>query len=203
MRRIGDPADLRLLVIFLRSLRGWTQKELAERAGVDKGAISDYELGKTAPSEKTLRRIVQAVGAQYAKAERLLPVFRSMRLGLEEGEPRDRGGTSDPAGALVSRLARAAGEAVEAGVTPSLLEIPVLSGLGPPASPAEERRNAAALWDTVKGLSPKDREKVVTVAPGYHTSAFCELLCHESERAAADQAERAVELAALARRLAE
>jgi len=203
MKREGDPADLRLLVIFLRSLPGWTQKELAERAGVDKGAISDYELGKTAPSEKTLRRIVEAVGVSYVKARRLLPVFRTVRLGLEEGKPRDRAGAGDPAGALVSRLSRSAGDAVEAGVTPALLEIPWLSGLERPPSSAEERRKAAALWETVKGLDSEDREKVVTVAPGYHTWAFCERLREESARIAVDDAGRALELAGLARRVAE
>lgn len=79
----GDPADLRLVVAFLRSLRRWTQEELSRVSGVDRGVISDYELGAKAPTRKTLQRLTAAVGLSYRFVEILLPLFRASRLSLE------------------------------------------------------------------------------------------------------------------------
>jgi transcriptional regulator with XRE-family HTH domain len=85
MARQGDPADLRLIVLFLRSLRSWTQEELSRASGVDRGLISDYELGKTAPTPKTLLRLTAGVGLPHSLVETLLPIFRAARLALEGG----------------------------------------------------------------------------------------------------------------------
>ncbi len=79
----GDPADLRLVVTFLRSLRRWTQEELSRASGVDRGVISDYELGTKAPTRKTLQRLTAAVGLPDRCVEILLPVCRACRLALE------------------------------------------------------------------------------------------------------------------------
>src|SRR5215213_8957742 len=84
MKREGDPADFGLLVGILRSIPNWTQAELAEAAGVDRASISDYERGIKTPSRKTLEKIVKAVGVPLARAERLLPILRSLRLSREE-----------------------------------------------------------------------------------------------------------------------
>src|SRR5690242_8969108 len=79
----GDPADLRLVVPFLRSLRRWTQEELSRASGVDRGVISDYELGTKSPTRKTLQRLTAAVGLPDRCVEVLLPVCRACRLALE------------------------------------------------------------------------------------------------------------------------
>jgi transcriptional regulator with XRE-family HTH domain len=83
MARQGDPADLRLIVIFLRSVRRWTQEELSRASGVDRGLISDYELGDKAPTNRTLERLAAGVGLPYAFVEALLPTFRAARLAAE------------------------------------------------------------------------------------------------------------------------
>jgi transcriptional regulator with XRE-family HTH domain len=83
MARQGDPADLRLMVLFLRSVRRWTQEELSRASGVDRGLISHYELGDKAPTNKTLARLAAAVGLPYALVETLLPTFRVARLSAE------------------------------------------------------------------------------------------------------------------------
>ncbi len=46
----------------LRRERDWTQKELAERVGVDYKNISNYEVGRLTPSKKTLQRLVGVFG---------------------------------------------------------------------------------------------------------------------------------------------
>jgi transcriptional regulator with XRE-family HTH domain len=83
MARQGDPADLRLIVVFLRSVRRWTQEELSKASGVDRGLISDYELGDKAPTHKTLARLAAGVGLPYSFVETLLPTFRAARLTAE------------------------------------------------------------------------------------------------------------------------
>ena len=52
----GDPEDLRLAVIFLRSLRHWDKGRLAAESGVSRNMISAYELGALPP----LGSLVQA-----------------------------------------------------------------------------------------------------------------------------------------------
>jgi transcriptional regulator with XRE-family HTH domain len=83
MARQGDPADLRLIVMFLRSLRRWTQEELSRASGVDRGLISDYELGNKSPTYKTLARLAAGAGLPYFFVEALLPTFRAARLTVE------------------------------------------------------------------------------------------------------------------------
>jgi transcriptional regulator with XRE-family HTH domain len=87
MARQGDPADLRLIVVFLRSVRRWTQEELARASGVDRGLISDYELGDKAPTSKTLARLAAGAGLPYSFVETLLPAFRAARLTAEGRQP--------------------------------------------------------------------------------------------------------------------
>jgi transcriptional regulator with XRE-family HTH domain len=87
MARQGDPADLRLIVVFLRSIRRWTQEEFSRASGVDRGLISDYELGDKAPSNKTLARLAAGAGVPYSFVETLLPAFRAARLTAEGRQP--------------------------------------------------------------------------------------------------------------------
>jgi transcriptional regulator with XRE-family HTH domain len=87
MARQGDPADLRLIVVFLRSIRRWTQEEFSRASGVDRGLISDYELGNKAPSSKTLARLAAGAGVPYSFVETLLPAFRAARLTAEGRQP--------------------------------------------------------------------------------------------------------------------
>ena len=116
MARPGDPADLRLIVIFLRSLRKWTQEKLHEESGVDRGLISDYELGEKAPTQRTLERLAAAVGLPYSFIERLLPVFRAARLAMETRLARQGSAAAE----APARLEDGLGEAILGTVLPSL-----------------------------------------------------------------------------------
>jgi len=126
MARLGDPADLRLTVSFLRSLRRWSQEKLSEESGVDRGLISDYELGKKAPSRRTLERLAAAVGLPYSFVERLLPIFRAARLAVEG--PQAAGSTAEDEAphSLAEGFEQALTEAVMPIVTPYLLELEAL-----------------------------------------------------------------------------
>lgn len=47
----------------LRDRHGLTQRQLAERCGIDQGDISRIERGSTSPTARTLQRIADALDA--------------------------------------------------------------------------------------------------------------------------------------------
>ena len=53
--------NLGLLVYRLREERGWTQRELAERAGMPQSAVARYEKAGRTPSVTTLWRLARAL----------------------------------------------------------------------------------------------------------------------------------------------
>ncbi len=57
-------------IIELREKHGLTQAQLAERTGIDQGDISRIERGSTRPTERTLERIADALGADVRLVER-------------------------------------------------------------------------------------------------------------------------------------
>lgn len=74
--------DLSLAVRFLRALRGWTQTELAQKAGWDKSRISLMEHGKEVPDQEDLRRLARTIGLPFFLLEACLPLLRLLRLAL-------------------------------------------------------------------------------------------------------------------------
>jgi transcriptional regulator with XRE-family HTH domain len=126
MARQGDPADLRLIVVFLRSVRRWTQEELSRASGVDRGLISDYELGDKAPTNKTLARLAAGVGLPYAFVETLLPTFRAARLAAEGRQTSAGPAELDFAQNVGDGLDRAILKATLPRLTPYLIELNAL-----------------------------------------------------------------------------
>jgi|GEM_PF-2337093 len=123
MARPGNPLDLRLMVLFLRSMRMWTQEELSRASGVDRGLISDYELGKTAPTRRTLERLAAGVGLPYSYVESLLPLFRSARRAVEERSASGDSEEADGIASFVEETARAVGEEVRVKLVSYLIEL--------------------------------------------------------------------------------
>ena len=204
MARQGEAADLRLVVSFLRSLANWTQEELSRASGVDRGLISDYELGDKAPTRRTLERLASAVRLPFSHLEALLPMFRAARLARDGGA--DSGGGA-PEGESPQRVAESLDQAILSTVLsriqPHLLELEALMTGAREVLPIQARRQADELWESLSGLAPKRRRAAVEAEPRYWTWALAERLCAESELAAAHRADRAAELAKLALRVAE
>jgi tetratricopeptide (TPR) repeat protein len=73
---------------------------------------------------------------------------------------------------------------------------------GPPASPPQDpdqaRRRAVELWARLRPYPHAVRQRLVQEGREYQSFAFCEFLCAESARTAADSAQEAIELAELA-----
>jgi transcriptional regulator with XRE-family HTH domain len=62
MRRDETPDERGICLYILRSLRGWTQEELADTLGTTASAISEYEKGKRYLPERIVRRAAEVVG---------------------------------------------------------------------------------------------------------------------------------------------
>ena len=62
--------SLAMQVAELREQRGLTQEDLAKRTGIDQGDISRIERGAANPTERTLLRIGDALGAELRFVER-------------------------------------------------------------------------------------------------------------------------------------
>lgn len=124
MKREGDPADLGVAILVLRTIPRWTQAELARAARVDRASISDYEQGLKAPSRKTLEKIAAAVGVPFSRVERLLPALRALRLCRAQ----PGGIPAAPAADLPAALAQEVAQTAAAELASVFLDIPALAG---------------------------------------------------------------------------
>ncbi len=66
--RLQPKLALARQVLHLRLERGWTQQELAERAGTKQANISRLENAKLNPSVEMLQKIADAFGVELAVA---------------------------------------------------------------------------------------------------------------------------------------
>ncbi|MFE6920296.1 multiprotein-bridging factor 1 family protein [Nocardia sp. NPDC057663] len=63
--RAYEPAhELGIQIRAAREARGWSQTELANRAGMRQHAVSRLEAGDVVPTLTTLKRITAALGAK-------------------------------------------------------------------------------------------------------------------------------------------
>ena len=53
--------DLGSKLIRLRSMRGWSQKELAQRLGMAPSQLNRYERGTARPTLKTVQRLARGL----------------------------------------------------------------------------------------------------------------------------------------------
>ena len=122
-----------------------SQAELARTSGIHKSQISAYELGKTVPSEATLRRLAAGAGVSWADVYTVLPALRA----LHRLATRPAGGRpAFPGARTAAAVGRAAAEAFERDVLPFLrAHLPALAEPEPPlqARPADWDVEPAAL----------------------------------------------------------
>lgn len=194
------PEDLPRLVRLLLGWEGLKKEALAARVGISPNTLTSYLEGRTTPSRAMLERLARAGGVPLFILDLFLipAVVAARRRAGGAGE-------EDPAEALLERLSR------KLQALPSLLPISSSAGLAPgrPASrnlwaPAPAvRREALALWQQLEDCEDGDRRSLVERWAEFHHPGLAELLCHLSAEAASDRADRALELAKLALRVAE
>jgi transcriptional regulator with XRE-family HTH domain len=184
------PPPLSLALDILRTRQGWTQKELAAATGIPANLLSDYERGRKTLTQERLESLLKAMGLQPSSALRA-----AMRFLQDEAvrEPDPPGPESRQIEAVAAESGRMIAE-----VTRSLMTLWTTQGQA-----LEARREARDLWEGLKRKDAARRRLLVEKVAKYRNWALSELLCEESIKAAGDSADRALELANLALRVAE
>jgi transcriptional regulator with XRE-family HTH domain len=177
------PITPSMTIAVLRIIRHWSQAELAKAAGVRPSTISDLERGKKKPSPKMVARLASAMGYPPSQIDRTLAFVSSTlaSLGDTAREP-DLVTIAEEEGRRYADF--------------------ILGSLGRVLSKVERRR-APELWVRLRRYPVAARRALIKETEEFRSWALCELLCHESERAAAHNADEALELAELALLVAE
>jgi transcriptional regulator with XRE-family HTH domain len=182
-----------LALLYLRSARDCSQRELADRLGwADEKQISRYERGGKPLSRRTLDACAAALGYPIEAVDALLFIgawiepeeYLDEPPSPEPLSPEERRAIDLSSLTLAwSFLGGWRGELIRA-VTSLKAEV--------------SRRKAQDLWERLRSASRQERREAVAVLPELQNWALAELVCHESEKAAAHKVETALELADLA-----
>jgi transcriptional regulator with XRE-family HTH domain len=174
----------------LRSALGWDQTELARAVGVRPSMISDYERGQRNLPREKLEELAGVMGLPAEAVDWAFSFVQSLRsVAQAPGFP------GAPADAERRQIEAIAGETAR--LTAEFFRS-LLSRITIHARALAARQQAAALWKTMQRRKPSERRMLVEDAQEYRNWGLCELLCSESIKAAADDADRAIELAQLA-----
>jgi transcriptional regulator with XRE-family HTH domain len=187
-RKIPPPLSLALGI--LRTRQGWTQKQLSAATGIPATLLSDYERGRKTLTRERLDSLLRTMGLQPSRA-----LKGAMRF-LQDEAARE----PEPPGPERRQIEETAAESgrMMSDFTRSLLTLWISRGQS-----LEARQQARTLWERLKPRDAAQRRLLVEKVAEFRNWALCELLCEESIKAAGDSADRALELANLALRVAE
>jgi transcriptional regulator with XRE-family HTH domain len=188
------PLPLKAALRFFRFASGWSEEELARALGITPALISAYERGTKKLSRERLEELVAVMDIP---PEAIDAALYTLDLAFPPESP---GSPVDPTPKerrSVHRAAAVAGqEAAKATRAKLTADVRRLRA-------DQARHQAEDLWKTLQELSPGQRLAVVETEKKYWNWALVEKVCAESARAAAHRADRAMELARLALRVAE
>lgn len=191
------PPPLSLALSYLRTARGWTQKELAQASARRGQTICDLEKGQRA---KLLRESLD----ELAEVMGYLPGDVTLALLLLAGlSPGGRELHSSPVEPSPAELRRASRIAARVGLAEANRQRSHLLALARLRRAAAARRLAARQWEALRAIPLEKQLHHLETSPKLHHWALAEHLCAESARAAPDTADRALHLARLALRVAE
>jgi transcriptional regulator with XRE-family HTH domain len=195
MRRNETPDERGICLYILRSLRGWTQEELAKALGTTAGVVSEYEKGKRYVPGRIVRRAAEVVGIPTRQLLDLESSLRDLQgllrtAPLPKSDPRDR--VAEELYLGFEDLARRAVETVLASSRVWKSSSPSTRDLVP----------ADALWAELERCGTEERLLVVEEGVEYQTWGLCKLLCEKSLEAK-DGEGTALDLAELALQVAE
>jgi len=188
------PPLLSAALTSLRSAQGWTQKELAQALGISTKTLSFHERGRSELTREMLETMVALMGLGSEDVDATLLAIEQVR-GRAEPAVSPVGPTREERRIIertAAAVARSAAKVTRSELTRSF-QAPRIE---------RARREAGELWTSLKARPARDRRALVESAREYQSWALCERLCAESERAAAADARRAMELAELAVRVA-
>jgi transcriptional regulator with XRE-family HTH domain len=195
-----NPEDVKMVVVFLRLLRGWTQAELAVAAGLSLSAVWRYENEDLVYSEPVLEEIALAVGLPPRMLDRVFTWVAAARAAVASAA--DPGDPDRRIDAIAGELIAGLSDLVYSATALVLRGSPDLE-IGPWARPTapprpEDRQETTELWEALKRHEPSLRRVLVEDSRRFQQWALCERLCAKSVRALAGSADEALELAELA-----
>ena len=190
------PPILSLVLALIRKSRGWTGRDLEAASGVSAKMISLYERGARTLSRERLETLAGAMGFDGAAIDFFLLVA-GKSTGVTDEAPLSPVDPTPGERRLIGQLA------ARSGVRAMNLTSAHLLKLARTRRMRQDRRKAAVLWERLESMTPAQRRLAVEDAREFQLWSLAERLCHESEEAASDRADRALELARLAHRVAE
>ena len=180
-----------LVLIYLRSERGWPQKELADRHGLTTyRQLSRYETGDRPLSRETLYALAATLGYAPEAVDALL-FIHSLVAPAEREVPSPVAPTAEER-RRIHRTAVAAGWSTAENVREGLL------ARKRRLKAESARHEAGALWARLKAHPRQARRGLVAASPELRNWALAERVCEASVRAAADSPQEALDLADLA-----
>jgi transcriptional regulator with XRE-family HTH domain len=188
------PPALGASLRFLRFAYGWSEEELGRALNIKPVLISRYERGSKTLSRERLEKLLAVMGVPPEAVDGALytlgvgPAFESPGSPVDP-TPEERRKIHQAAAVA----GQGAAEAARSQLTANIRQLRT----------QQDRNRAGELWQTLQELSPRERMAAVETERKYRNWALAERICAESARAAAHRADRAMELAGLASRVAE
>ncbi|HYU34675.1 MAG TPA: hypothetical protein VEW48_21190 [Thermoanaerobaculia bacterium] len=194
VRRVR-PEDLAVLARVLMAWPDWSRRQLSDASRVNPSTIGNYQKGKTVPDREMQETLAVSAGIP-------LPVLDFFLLPAIVAQRELAGQTGDDAVVTVLGLL----EAEMQMLTLRLVGLSLGIGAGRrgrqeegrPWPTAAERQEALGLWNQLADCTDEERWYLVETCRGFQHRGLAEFLCHESEEAASDTADRALALARLA-----
>jgi len=183
------PETSDALAIVRRIAGGWA-KDLARRAGVTPGSISDYERGEKAPSRRMLGRFAAILELPDYFVDRVLGLIREGRAAIAARR--------DPADRLAAARLVVERTAAEGADAAYVFAREALTLLLARTAAAEGRRRAHEAWEFLGPYPATQQRRLLDAIPEAKTWELCERVCDESVKMAAHDASKAVDLAELA-----
>ena len=180
------PIESRALAV-MRTARGWKTNRLAKALGLKPGTLYDYEGGiKSVPSRELLERAAAALTLPSYQVDRTLAYLRQ----------NDSAGSDADSEREIDRIA------VSMGLMTEELYRSTLKRGRCEALAFVERQAAKALWAQLRSHPRDEWKAVASEARMFWRWGLAELIAHESEEAATDDAGHALALAELAEAIA-
>jgi transcriptional regulator with XRE-family HTH domain len=194
MPRQAQP-DLSLVLNFMRVGQGWSQAKLSESTGISPKLINDYERGRKPLNRARLESMIAVMGLPPHSIETTLACLGANRA--SSAVPTDASDIFEKSRRRIetvsARAARMTGE-----FSRSFLTLLTFEG-----EALQARERAEVLWKRLARRSAGDCLALVEDSKKFRSWALCERVAAESIAAAPNHPRQALELAELARRIAE
>jgi tetratricopeptide (TPR) repeat protein len=185
-----------LALIYLRSRRGWSKKELASRLGLsDVRQLYRYERGEAALRREDLETFAERLGYSPEAVDALIFIHSVISDELP--------GMGSPFTFSSTERRKIKSAVISTGVAAAESVGHLLVRRREKEKAEEARREAEELWASLKMATRQERRDLVDLFPEFRSWALAVLVCEASIRAAADKTEVALDLADLAMYIAE